>query len=70
MRRLDRHCGQQSARLLIYNNNTTDGQHENGNMMIENEETEYELSLAVGHIDKDEIESINESLKDMGFVFQ
>jgi hypothetical protein len=42
------------------------GQHENGNMLIDNEVTEYELSLEVGHIYKGEIESINESLEDMG----
>jgi hypothetical protein len=37
-------------------------------MSIDDVEEEHELSLTVGNINKDEIESINKSLKDMGLT--
>jgi hypothetical protein len=41
-------------------------QHENGNMSINNEDKEYELSFAVGPMNNNDIQSINDSLKGMG----
>jgi hypothetical protein len=38
----------------------------NGNMSIDNEDKEYELSFAVGPMNNDDIESINDSLTGMG----
>jgi hypothetical protein len=47
-------------------NQATMNQHENGNVLLDNEDKEYELSFAVGPMNNDDIESINDSLKGMG----
>jgi Zinc knuckle len=43
-------------------NQPTMNQHENGNMSIDNEDKEFELSFAVGPMINKDIESINDSL--------
>jgi hypothetical protein len=46
--------------------NGANGQQERRNMSIDNENKECEWSLAVGHMDTIELDTINESLKDLG----
>jgi hypothetical protein len=58
---------QQPGQVLDNNiNNGANGQLERGNMSIRNENKECEWSLAVGHINTAKLDTINESLKDLG----
>jgi hypothetical protein len=52
----------------MYNQQVINGLQENGNVSIDQEDREHEFSLKAGHINAEEIESINQSLKDMGLT--
>jgi hypothetical protein len=52
----------------MYTHRNVSRPQENGNVLIDYGEEEHEFSLTAGHINTDEIESINESLKDMGLT--
>jgi hypothetical protein len=54
----DRHAWQQTTQAQE-GNNVVNGQQERGNMSIDNEHKECEWSLAVGHINTSEIDTIN-----------
>jgi hypothetical protein len=60
--------GNQQAWNNMYNQQVINRLQENGNVSIDHEDREHKLLLKVGHINAEEIESINQSLKDMGLT--